>query len=417
MLGSLWPFVYVFPKAHSDLRHNRHTGRYVIKEKMTLASNQDFDRTSLSQTAQRMLELRDAVFAEWEQRVRASVEQTSELSRPLLMDTLPAFYDNIAQATTASYPRTTAVEGSSLASEHGSERARLTKFDPQALVSEYQIFRWAIFDVLHDHQVPLTHGEIVAINASIDAGSREAITAFSLIHSTMREQFAAALTHDLRGPLQNANLALEVILMSTDPAKMKGMAVKAMDNLKRMDGMVHDLLDAMTAHAGTHMDLTLSHFGISEVVKEVQAQVPATHEARFQVTGGPVMGWWDREALKRAIENLVGNAIKYGDMQKPIRISFTEVNERLVLMVHNEGAPIPLDEQESVFQIFRRSQSAREGKAKGWGIGLPFVRNVAESHGGSVTLDSTLERGTTFTLDIPVDSRPFQDAPTFGKSL
>jgi signal transduction histidine kinase len=69
-----------------------------------------------------------------------------------------------------------------------------------------------------------------------------------------------------------------------------------------------------------------------------------------------------------------------------------------------------------IFQVFRRAQAAKEGKKQGWGIGLPFVRAVAESHGGSVAIDSTVERGTTFLIDIPVDSRPFQKAPTLGET-
>jgi len=89
----------------------------------------------------------------------------------------------------------------------------------------------------------------------------------------------------------------------------------------------------------------------------------------------------------------------------------------MILTVHNEGEPIPADQFESIFQVFRRADAAKEGGKDGWGIGLPYVRSVAESHGGSVAVDSAVRRGTTFTIDIPVDSRPFQDAPTLGRKL
>jgi signal transduction histidine kinase len=82
--------------------------------------------------------------------------------------------------------------------------------------------------------------------------------------------------------------------------------------------------------------------------------------------------------------------------------------------VHNEGEPIPLEQIECIFQVFRRAVAAREGSKEGWGIGLPYVRNVAESHGGSVAVDSAAGRGTTFLIDVPTDARPFQDAPTLG---
>ncbi|WP_194727346.1 sensor histidine kinase [Noviherbaspirillum malthae] len=379
---------------------------------MTLASDQNIDHDNLPVKVRRMIELRDVVFEEWEKRVRARMKESDQLSRPLLIDTLPVFYDNIAETLIPNYPRHLAVDGNSLANEHGGERARLTKYDPQAVVNEYQILRWTLFDVLNSNDVALSSDEILSINASLDAGIREAVTGFSQVHNALRHQFVAALTHDLRGPLASVNTALELLLVSNEPAKMKSYAVKAMDNLNRMDNMIRSLLDSMVDQAGGIRHLALSDFDIADVVKEVHTQAAMTHGVQFQIFGGSVQGWWDREAIKRAIENLVGNAIKYGDLNKPVRISFTNAYERLILMVHNAGSPIPIDEQEYVFHIYNRTRGAKEGQMKGWGIGLAFVRGVAESHGGSIACDSAIERGTTFTLDIPLDCRPFQSAPT-----
>lgn len=378
---------------------------------MTLGSDQNLDSAGLSHTSQRMLELRDAMFAEWEKRVRASMKESAKLSRPVLMDTLPIFYDNIAEAVTPGYARVIATDGTSIASAHGNERARLSDYDTDTLISEYQIFRRTIYDVLYQHGTVPTNVESLIINASIEAGIREAVGAFSLAQFTLQQHFVAALAHDLRNPLSTANMALELILKSSDPAYMKTIAVKAVDNLNRMDQMIQQLLGSMAFQAGERMQLDYTHFDIAEVIKEVQVQAGATHGIRFQVFGGSVKGWWDHSAIKRVMENLVGNALKYGDMNAPIRVSYTEVYERLVLMVHNQGQPIPPEEQDDIFHIFKRAQAAKQGKSNGWGIGLPFVRVVAGSHGGTVTVDSTLERGTTFTLDIPLDSRPFQNAP------
>jgi signal transduction histidine kinase len=179
-----------------------------------------------------------------------------------------------------------------------------------------------------------------------------------------------------------------------------------------MDGMLQDLLDSVTFQAGERLRLSLEEFDIRDVVEERCAQFTATHGPRFQLIGNTVTGWWDREAMRRAIENLVSNAVKYGAPGTPIRIKIDSGDERMLLTVHNEGEPIPPEHTENIFQVFRRAVTAREGNKKGWGIGLPYVRSVAESHGGSVTVDSGIGRGTTFMIDIPMDSRPFQDAPT-----
>ena len=110
----------------------------------------------------------------------------------------------------------------------------------------------------------------------------------------------------------------------------------------------------------------------------------------------------------------MGNAVKYGAPDTPIRVKIALVNERVMLSVHNEGEPIPPEQMESIFQVFRRADAAKEGDIEGWGIGLPYVRSVAESHGGSVAVDSAVSRGTTFVLDIPLDARPLQSALTLG---
>uniref|UniRef100_UPI0028A8187C ATP-binding protein n=1 Tax=Massilia alkalitolerans TaxID=286638 RepID=UPI0028A8187C len=58
------------------------------------------------------------------------------------------------------------------------------------------------------------------------------------------------------------------------------------------------------------------------------------------------------------------------------------------------------------------NQGLAEGNGEGWGVGLPYVRRVAEAHGGSVMMSSSLEEGTAFVIDIPLDARPFAGAPT-----
>ena len=77
----------------------------------------------------------------------------------------------------------------------------------------------------------------------------------------------------------------------------------------------------------------------------------------------------------------------------------------MMLSVHNTGNPIPAENRTRIFQYLWRQDNARD--QRGWGIGLPFVQSVAESHGGSVAVDSSPEQGTTFLIDLPIDCRPF----------
>jgi len=381
---------------------------------MTHPSDQKADPECLSATAQRMAALRDEVFTTWEARVRERVPQAVALQHPILIDTLPVFYDNIVESISPDYPRTSAVDGTTVAAEHGGERARITSYNHAALIEEYQVFRWAIFHVLHTHGVALDHMEMHVINSSLDSGIQEAVEAFSLVHSGFRERFAAALTHDMRGPLSATVTALELILLTNDVTRMKTVAAKALANTQRMSGMIDELLDTMAFHSGQQLQLKVAPTDIFEVVKEIQADVVGAEGPRIHVSGCSILGWWDRAALKRVIENLVGNALKYGTPDTPVTIRLEELHGRLLVSIHNEGDPIPPTEQECIFQMYRRAEAARHNPKQGWGIGLPYVRAVAESHGGSIGIDSSAERGTTFVIDIPLDARMLPETPTLA---
>lgn len=382
---------------------------------MTLASDQKEGPENPSPISQRLLDLKEEVFSEWETRVLESVKEAATVSHPILINTLPALYLNLAEALTPDYPRTAAgVATPSVATEHGGERARLTNYEAQSVIAEYQLLRATIIDVLRENQVPISEKEMLIITASIDAAIRESATAFTLAHSAFREQMMATVVHDIRNPLASASYAVQVIRRLKDPDLIQRQADKILENLNRIEAMLKDILDKTLFEHGARLTLEPSHFDVLELAREVCRDSSSTLGERVVVVGGSCQGWWDRDYLRRALENMIGNALKYGHSDSQIRIVVADYHGRLQLSVHNEGDPIPADQMEAIFQVFRRAKAAKQGDGKGWGIGLPFVRNVTECHGGSLDVDSSLERGTTFTMDIPVDCRPFLHAPVLG---
>ena len=362
--------------------------------------------------SERMQALREVVLDEWAQQVRGKIAGAAALAHPILVNTIPVLYDNLTEALSPDYPRTSAAAVTpTVALEHGGERARLSKYDTEAVIVEYQLLRETIFRVLRQHKAAVSEREAEIINSAIDAAICEAVTAFALVQAAFREQFFAALAHDLRGPLANASISAELIQRTGDLARIRTYADKIRENLGRVDQMIGQLLDTLVVQHGQRLPIKPSNFDMKEVVTEVCEQMTLAHGPRFEVEGGSVRGWWGRTELQRALENLISNALKYGAADKPVRIVYNSEHERVILSVHNEGDPIPPDQVESVFQVFRRAAAAKQNPAQGWGIGLPYVRSVAESHGGSIDVDSSPERGTTFTIDIPLDMRPFLDAP------
>ena len=376
---------------------------------MTLATDQNTDGHGLSPTALRFIAIRDAVMDHWEREVRARVDGARDLLRPVLTNTLPAFFDNIAEALSPDHPREQASSGSNAAGVHGGERARMTPFGPDQVVHEYQILRESIAVVARG-RVALGEPEWAIIDASINAATREAIRAFTRSHEELRHKVAAALSHDMRTPLSVVANGAQLLGRTDDWALVRKVAAKVQSNADRLEDMMAELLDALTFQGSAKIPLHLTRFDILELVQETREQyIPAAGgavaiEVAIDVAGEPVTGYWCRASLRRALENLINNAIKYGD-QGTIGILARQTRGRLMLSVHNGGNPIPEEQHERIFDYLRRE--AGPLSATGWGIGLPFVKAVGESHGGSVAVDSSPQLGTTFLIDIPVDCRPF----------
>ncbi|WP_437814925.1 ATP-binding protein [Sorangium sp. So ce1078] len=226
----------------------------------------------------------------------------------------------------------------------------------------------------------------------------------------VREQCMTLITHDLRSPLTAAMFAAEVIEMDGAEGDPQQLAGRINASLSRMDEMIRNLLDAQRLHAGHRLSLRLGECDLAATAREVAGDLAGFHDQRVVLQGEPcVRGVWSEGELRRAIWNLASNALKYGAPGAPVVVTVERTSERAVVAVHNEGPAISPDDQARLFAPFFRARTSAAGGPRGWGLGLTFVRGCAEAHGGRVRLESDAERGTTFTLELPLDSRPYQD--------
>lgn len=367
----------------------------------------------MSPLGRSIYELKEEILEKWIKIVKTSNQRADKLREPILVNTLPALLENLAEAVSPIFTLRGIEAAKTVADEHGGERARLTTYSPSDIIQEYQALREAIFQILTENNFVFTLQDREGVNTVIDGIVRRSVTSFELIQFQIREQFIATLTHDLRNPISAANMAAELVTKEmANPTEVESLVQIIRDNLKRANGMIQDLLNATMVSSGERMNLELHPTNMLEIVQKVVQEKQLTHSCSLKIKGNAINGYWDGGALMRAIENVVMNAIKYGDSTRPMTISLSETHGRAIVAVHNFGAAIPVDEQEGIFQIFRRAKQAKLGKKSGWGLGLALVRGVAESHGGSVAVTSTEQDGTTFIIDIPVDARPFQDAPS-----
>jgi signal transduction histidine kinase len=378
-----------------------------------VSSPQDHDDKLLAAggTPAAVIRHKERVVARFRDRVRASLPAAVRESPPMIVNTLPAFLTRLAIALAPDSELSFASEYSNVAVQHGNERAKLTGYSLGEVIREYQILREILVDTLSD-DTKLTPAEWHIVHRSMDEAMAQAASAFMEVQSRFRELFTAALTHDFRGPLQNAINYLELLRRDADPAQRGHFATRAVTNLRRVDQMIGVLLDVTRSNSGARLTVRIEPCEASRVVREVIDDLSMRSGDRFVLdVEKSVDGHWDCDRLKQAVENLLTNAVKYGKPGTPITTRVSELNGRLFISVHNFGNPIPEAELPILFLPFRRSLSAESSRTDGWGLGLVLVQAIAEAHGGSVAVDSTAADGTTFTIDILCDAREVARKP------
>lgn len=227
----------------------------------------------------------------------------------------------------------------------------------------------------------------------------------------VRERFVALLAHDLRGPLSVVSTTAQLIAARPESVlERPELAARVGRAARRMERMIRDLLDANTVRAGERLAIAPVPCDLAEIVNEALSDLDEAGRGRVHASlPGRLEGCWAPEELRRAVWNLVTNALKYARAGTPVTVEAGPAGDGVRIAVHDEGPAIPPEEQARIFEPFGRARSAAT-VATGWGLGLTLVRGCAEAHGGHLALTSTAEQGTTFTLRLPRDARPYQAA-------
>lgn len=352
-----------------------------------------------------MYGLRESVLLEWERRVRISVRGADQLLTPILINTLPDFFDHLAGVLTQQVAAD--ATASNMPTVHGNERARMTGYGPEQVIQEYQIFRDCFAAMARQAGVVLARRDWQVLHRAIDTGIRDSIREFTAMHDSFQRRIAAGLSHDMRNPLAIISTSAQLLARHPEADRVAALAHKIGEYSKRLDNMIEELLDTLTYHRGQQLPLALSRFDLLPLAHTVCSQVNLQQGDKCVVAGLSVVGWWCENYLRRALENLLSNAVKYGD-DGQITLLVETGHQRVRASVHNSGRPIAPEQVGRIFDYLRREN---QRPTPGWGIGLPFVQSVAESHGGSVTVNSAPDSGTTFTIDLPIDCRPYVKLP------
>jgi signal transduction histidine kinase len=203
-----------------------------------------------------------------------------------------------------------------------------------------------------------------------------------------RTRVLAAMSHDLKTPLTRLRLQVETTL--EDPA----IQARFGKELDEMESMVRG---ALALFRGLDDDETLAPIDINALVATLQSEF-IEMSADVAVEGKALQPFIGKpQALKRCLTNLVANAVKFGTRATIV----VEDGATLVIRVRDEGAGIPVDELERVFEPFYRLESSRNRDTGGTGLGLSIARDVAQAHGGSLVAQNLPCRGLEALLVLP----------------
>jgi signal transduction histidine kinase len=228
----------------------------------------------------------------------------------------------------------------------------------------------------------------------------------------LRERFVLTLSHDLRNPLTAARTSAQMIQRQPDECQKHMAAAHRIEhNIDRVDSMITDLLDVSRIRAGEVLPVEIVYCDLVRTIREVIDELTSVYGKRFQLNlPDSLNGYWSCDGVKRIVENLAINGIKYGIPDRPITVALIQQADRVIVSVHNEGTPLSSEEQVSIFDPFRRTTAAQASTKKGWGLGLTLVQGITDAHGGKVRLESTQGQGTTFFVELPIDSRRLNTA-------
>jgi GAF domain-containing protein/HAMP domain-containing protein len=231
------------------------------------------------------------------------------------------------------------------------------------------------------------------------------------VASRHKSQFLANMSHELRTPL-NAILGYTELILDEIygevPEKARGVLERVQTNGKHLLGLINDVLDLSKIEAG-QLSLSLSEYSLANLVYGVYAAVEplaAKKDLALTTKIAPSLpaGHGDERRLSQVLLNLVGNAIKFTDKgEVAIEASLADGSFRLA--VRDSGPGIAAADQVKIFEEFQQVDNTLTKQKGGTGLGLAISKRIVEMHGGRIVVDSELGKGSTFTINLPVNVR------------
>jgi PAS domain S-box-containing protein len=232
-----------------------------------------------------------------------------------------------------------------------------------------------------------------------------------------RDEFLAAVSHDLKSPLTsikgNAQLLRRQVEdgAEIDRATLAAGLARVEGTVARMTAMINELMDVARLQVGQPLELNRRSTDLVALAHQVAAEQQAAtshHQIVVDAKAPRLVGSWDRLRLERVLDNLISNAIKYSPDGGRIRIALQReagtAGDWAIVQVQDPGMGIPAADLPHVFERFYRGGNVI-GRARGMGIGLAGACDIVRQHGGRIDVQSKEGAGTNFTMRLPLNDR------------
>ncbi|TFW01138.1 sensor histidine kinase [Oxalobacteraceae bacterium OM1] len=299
------------------------------------------------------------------------------------------------------------LHGNTPAEIHADTRA-VSGFSVDQLLAEYRALRASVLGLWSRREKTATWFELedmTRFNEALDRALAESVSRYSEGQSQAQDIFLGIIGHDLRTPLSAISLGATYLMRSdTSDSKLIQLGSRMYGSAERMQEIIDKLLDFVRSRSGIGIPVHRSDVDLAlvseQIVEEFRVSNPGV-VIRVEMDGD-LRGHWDGSRIAQVYQNLIGNAIQYGE-HTPVSVHTLGRDGEIVLSVHNDGPPIPSDMQAHLFDPLRRGVGGPDHAAnrKNMGLGLYIVREIVNAHDGTIDVTSTEETGTTFTVRLP----------------
>lgn len=219
----------------------------------------------------------------------------------------------------------------------------------------------------------------------------------------VEQLLVGVVSHDLRGPLQTIALSCDLLLPETQgPAKT--WVTRSLAAVRRANSLVDDLLDATRARLGGLLPIERTPVDLVRLADQATEDHRTRSKGRTIVLDAPTSlpASCDGKRISQVLGNLLGNAVQHSLPGSTVRVVLRPSADRTnEISVHNIGPAIPASLINKIFEPLERAETASTNHSIG--LGLYIVHEIVKAHGGTITVESTAEAGTTFRVRLPID--------------